>query len=254
MPYILWWFLLGDRILLIVAIGILLQQLYVEVVVVPDYQLKTGILFYKDIMYLGTSSSLRLKQLDSYHNSIVGGHLGIHVTYLKLKKYFFWPGMLKDVRNRVKTYDVCARCKGEHCAYPDLLQPLPIPSQAWQEISMDFIEGLPKSKEKNVIAIIIYKLTKLAHFLPLSHPFSAATVAHLFMDHIYKLHGMPMGFFQIKIISLLAYFGKDYSNPWGKISLWHSLLSQSNGQTKRVKQCLENYLRCMVYLKPTSWV
>lgn len=98
--------------------------------------------------------------------------------------------MLKDVKNWVKSCDVCARYKGEHCAYPGLLKPLPIPSQAWQEAFMDFIERLPKTKGKNVILVVVCRLTKLAHFLPLSHPFSATTVAHLFMENIYRLHGI----------------------------------------------------------------
>lgn len=67
----------------------LIEQLFVEDAAVPGYQLKTGILFYKDRMYVGISTSLRHKLLDSYYNSPIGGQSGIHVTYLKLKKYFF---------------------------------------------------------------------------------------------------------------------------------------------------------------------
>lgn len=86
--------------------------------------------------------------------------------------------------------EACARCKSEHCAYPRLLQPLPIPTQAWQEIDMDFIEGLPESKEETIL-VVICRLTKLAHFFPLTRPFSAPKVAKVFMDHIYKLHAIP---------------------------------------------------------------
>lgn len=113
------------------------------------------------------------------------------MTYLKLKRYFFWLSMLKGVMKWVRSCAVCARCKGEYYVYPGLLQPLPIPFQAWQEVSMDFIEGLSKSKGKNVILVVVCRLIKLAHFLLLSCPFSAVSVAHLFMDKIYKLHGLP---------------------------------------------------------------
>ena len=70
-------------------------------------------------------------------------------------------------------------------------QPLPIPSQHWEEVSMDFITGLPKSKGKSVMMVVIDRLTKYAHFCVLSHPFKASTVATTFMDTIQNLHGNP---------------------------------------------------------------
>jgi hypothetical protein len=72
-----------------------------------------------------------------------------------------------------------------------LLQPLSIPSQHWEEVSMDFITWLPKSKGMSVIMVIIDRLTKYAHFCALSHPFKASTVAIAFMEIVQKLHGSP---------------------------------------------------------------
>ena len=72
-----------------------------------------------------------------------------------------------------------------------LLQPLAIPSQLWEEVSMDFIIGLPKSEGKSVIMVIANKLTNYAHFCALSHPFKASTIATAFMEIVQKLHGSP---------------------------------------------------------------
>ena len=72
-----------------------------------------------------------------------------------------------------------------------LLQPLSIPSQRWEEVSMDFITGLPKSEGKNVIMMVVERLTKYAHFCSLLHPFKASTFATAFMETIQKLHGNP---------------------------------------------------------------
>ena len=72
-----------------------------------------------------------------------------------------------------------------------LLQPLSIPSQRWEEVSMDFITGLPKFEGNNVIMVVVYRLTKYAHFCALSHLCKARTVATTFMDTIQKLHGNP---------------------------------------------------------------
>jgi hypothetical protein len=77
-------------------------------------------------------------------------------------------------------------------AYPVLLQPLPVPRTSWEVISLDFVEGLPLSGAANAILVVVDKFSKFAHFIPLKHPFSAASVACLFMDHIFKLHGMPV--------------------------------------------------------------
>jgi hypothetical protein len=74
---------------------------------------------------------------------------------------------------------------------PGILQPLAIPSQRWEEVSMDFITGLPKSEGKSVIMVIVDRLTKYAHFFALSHPFKASTVATTFMETVQKLHGSP---------------------------------------------------------------
>jgi hypothetical protein len=81
--------------------------------------------------------------------------------------------------------------KGETIKTPGLLQPLAIPSQHWEEVSMDFITGLPKSEGKTVIMVVVDRLTKYAHFFSLSHPFKASTIATTFMETIQKLHGVP---------------------------------------------------------------
>lgn len=81
--------------------------------------------------------------------------------------------------------------KGEHIATPGLLEPIPVPDGAWELITMDFIMGLPRSEGKDVILAVVDKLTKYALFLLLTHPFKAADVATLFLNTVYKLHGLP---------------------------------------------------------------
>nr|GEY58209.1 hypothetical protein [Tanacetum cinerariifolium] len=100
-------------------------------------------------------------------------------------------GIREQVKRFVRECLVCQKCKPDLSAYPGLLQPLPIPKTMWSQISMDFIEGLPKSQGKDVIMVVVNMLSKYAHFIELSHPFTAAYIAQVFLDSIYKLHGLP---------------------------------------------------------------
>jgi hypothetical protein len=86
--------------------------------------------------------------------------------------------------------DVCEHNKGETVKSPGTLQPLLIPPVIWQDISMDFIVVLPKSGHKSVIMVIVDRISKYAHFCALQHPFTSSIVAQLFMDQVFKLHGM----------------------------------------------------------------
>jgi len=99
--------------------------------------------------------------------------------------------MKQDVCTFVAKCDICQHNKGETVKTRVTLQPLPIPHTIWIDVSMDFIVGLPKSRNKSVIMVFVDRLSKYVHLCALQHPFTASTVAHFFMDHIFKLHGMP---------------------------------------------------------------
>nr|GEV90182.1 hypothetical protein [Tanacetum cinerariifolium] len=121
----------------------------------------------------------------------LGGHSRVHVTAKKLADVFFWKGLNKMVKFFVKECNVCQRYKPDLSAYPGLIQPLPIPTHVWSEISIDFIESLPKSQRKSIILVVVDRLSTYAHFMALQHPFSTSDVAKLFLNNIYKLHGLP---------------------------------------------------------------
>jgi hypothetical protein len=99
--------------------------------------------------------------------------------------------MKKDILQFVTECEVCQCNKGEMVKSPGVLQPLPILASLWTEISMDFIVGLPKVRNKSVIMVVVDHLSKYAHFCPLPHPFTLTLIAQVFLDHIFNLHGMP---------------------------------------------------------------
>jgi hypothetical protein len=99
--------------------------------------------------------------------------------------------MKQDVARYVASCSICQQAKSEHIKLPGKLQPLPIPPTAWHTISLDFIECLPKSNKFDSILVVIDKFTKFGHFIPVKHPFTASSIAQVFMDNVYKNHGLP---------------------------------------------------------------
>ena len=108
-----------------------------------------------------------------------------------MKKDFFWDGLKSNIKKFVAEFFIFQKNKVETIKTPGLLQPLSIPIQLWEEISMDFITGLPKSEGRSVIMVVVDRLTKYAHFCALSHPFKEITATTSFMERIQKLHGNP---------------------------------------------------------------
>jgi hypothetical protein len=119
---------------------------------------------------------------------------------------------------------------------------------------MDFIEGLPKSDGYSVILVVVDRLTKFAHFLPVKHPYSAITIAKLFMDNVVKLHGLPQSIVTDRDTVFVSAFWKELFKLY-KVQLNFSTAyhPQTDGQTERVNQCVEMYLRCAVQDSPKQW-
>lgn len=122
----------------------LLQKLAITSPDQNGYSLQQGLIWHQGKIWIGGNSALQTKIIASCHSSALGGHSGIATTYSRLKKNFAWKGTKQDVENFVKQRDVCHHAKHSLQHPMSLLQPLPIPEGVWQDLTMDFIEGLPK--------------------------------------------------------------------------------------------------------------
>ena len=99
--------------------------------------------------------------------------------------------MVRDLKQFVRECDACQWLKSDTCFPASLLQPLAVLDRPWLDNSMDFVEGLPRSEQKSMVFVVVDRFTKYVHFIPLAHPYIVAKVAHLFMQYVFKLQGMP---------------------------------------------------------------
>jgi hypothetical protein len=141
------------------------------------FSLVDGLIRFKSRIWVGHNRLAQQHILQALHSCGIGGRSGIQSTYQCVKSMFVWPKMKQPVTAYVQSCEVCQQAKSEHVKLPGLLQPLPVPNQAWVVVSLDFIEGLPRSSNHNVILVVIDKFSKYAHFIPMAHPFTALQVS-----------------------------------------------------------------------------
>lgn len=221
---------------------------------IGECTVKDGVIRYQGRVWLGNNVLAQQHVLQAVHSSGVGGHSSFQATYYRIRHLFSWPSMKDAVAKFVQECQVCQQAKVEHVKLPGLLQQLAEPTQAWQVVCMDFIEGLPKSQKFDTIIVVIDKYTKYAHFIALAHPFSALTVAQAYLDSVYKLHGLPQGIVsdQDKIFTS-AIWKELFCLSDTKLMMSSSYHLQSDGQSERLNQCLEGFLRCAMNACPRQW-
>ena len=222
---------------------------------VKNYTLQHGLLRYKGRLVIAKNSSLRPAILHTYHDSVIGGHSGFLRTYKRLTGELFWVGMKAEVRKYCEECMTCQRNKTLALSPAGLLTPLEVPKRVWEDITMDFIEGLPKSMGFDVIFVVVDRFSKYAHFLSLKHPFDAKMVAEVFVKEVVRLHGFPQSIVSDRDKIFLSHFWKELFRLAGtKLNRSTAYHPQTDGQTEVVNRSVEIYLRCFCGEKPKDWM
>jgi hypothetical protein len=208
----------------------------------------------KDVIWFGkrlvipTNSDLNEEIFDEAHLSRFSFHPGSTKLYQDLKENFWWSNMKVDIAKYVSECDTCHRMKASHLKSAGVLQPLSIPTWKWDDISMDFIVGLPlTSRKKDSIWVIVDRLTKTAHFIVVHTTYSVQHYAELYIDQIVRLHGIPKTIVSDRGTQFVAYFWEQLHECLGtKLIRSSSYHPQTDGQTERVNQIVEDMLQASI--------
>ncbi|KAG7558942.1 Retrotransposon gag domain [Arabidopsis thaliana x Arabidopsis arenosa] len=215
-----------------------------------DYTLHDGFLF-KDSRLCIPDCSLRLQLISELHNE---GHVGRDRTLQLVTSSYFWPSLRRDVERFVERCVTCQKSKG-HASNAGLYMPLPVPTQPWTDISMDFVLGLPRTQRGfDSIFVVVDRFSKMAHFIPCKKTTDAVQVAILFFREVYRLHGLPCSIVSDRDSRFLGHFWRSLwkllDTSLDMSSAYHP---QSDGQTEVVNRSLGNLLRCLVGEAIRSW-
>ncbi|WVZ93809.1 hypothetical protein U9M48_039764 [Paspalum notatum var. saurae] len=214
-----------------------------------------GTVWYKNRICVPDVDSIKKLILSEAHDTAYSIHPGSTKMYHDLKERFWWYGMKRAVAEYVAVCDTCQRVKAEHQRPAGLLQPLKIPEWKWEEISMDFIVGLSKTqKGYNSIWVVVDRLTKVAHFIPVNTTYSGAKLAELYISRIICLHGVPKQIISDRGSQFTSRFWEQLHDSLdSKLRFSTAYHPQTDGQTERTNQILEDMLRACAIQYGTSW-
>lgn len=226
---------------------------------VDKFVLKEGLLYFKpgdgDRLCIPSSLKLRTQILHDNHDSMTAGHLGRDRTFEVLSRNYYWPGMYRDVSEYVRTCDSCQKVKTPARQPPGLLNPLEIPNQKWQGVSMDFIVGLPMTDAGfDAIMVVVDRLSKMTHLTPMKTTATAEEVANLFFTNIFRLHGLPVSIVSDRDSKFISDFWQSlFAALDVKLKMSTAFHPQTDGQTERMNQFLEQILRNYVDFAGKNW-
>ncbi|WVZ52451.1 hypothetical protein U9M48_003506 [Paspalum notatum var. saurae] len=217
----------------------------------PDFKEdERGTLWYKNRICVPKVDSIRKLILSEAHDTAYSIHPGSTKMYYDLKERFWWPGM----KRAVAKYVACGESENT-VDQRGLLQPLKVPEWKWEEITMDFIVGLPRTqKGYNSIWVVVDRLTKVAHFIPVNITYSGARLVELYISRIVCLHGVPKKIIFDRGSQFTSRFWEQLHDSLDtKLRFSTTYHPQTDGQIERTNQVLEDMLRACAIQYGTSW-
>ena len=225
---------------------------------VKHYSTDSDLLWYhtkRGVRRLYVPASLRTELLRKMHDHALAGHGGVNTTVERVARSFWWPRMRPSIEEYVLSCPDCQQQKPRNTLKPGFLLSLPIPDRIWTDISMDFIVGLPPVRGHDSIYVVVDRLSKYAHFIPCSSTVTAEGVAQLFINHVWKLHGLPKSIITDRDPKFVSAFWRSLMQQLG---IDHNMTTanhpEADGQTERTNRTLVQYLRLYTQQNASNWL
>jgi len=216
------------------------------------WHVEDGLILRGSAIYVPPTSRLLADVLQLAHTA---GHEGVQKTLQRLRLSFAVDHDRRVVRDYVRSCSVCQRNKTDTLHPAGLLQPLEVPSQVWSDISLDFVEGLPKVNGKSIILTVVDRFSKYAHFIALGHPYTASSVARAFFTDIVRLHGFPASIVSDRDPVFTGNVWRDLFKMAGvQLRMSTAFHPQTDGQSEAVNKTIAMYLRCICGDRPRKWL
>ncbi|XP_052189880.1 uncharacterized protein LOC127799697 [Diospyros lotus] len=218
-------------------------------------QRDNGLLLFRGRICVPRDSDIRQRILEEAHRSPYTIHPGATKMYQGLRRQYWWSGMKRSVAEFVSRCLVCQQVKAEHQRPAGLLRPLSVPEWKWERIAMDFVSGLPRSSRGyDSIWVIIDRLTKSAHFLPVKKTYPIHRLAKLYIDEVVRLHGVPASIVSDRDPRFTSRFWEALQSAMGtQLTFSTAFHPQTDGQSERTIRTLEDMLRACVLDFHGSW-
>lgn len=235
--------------------NVLEQKLPADLINPRDYKLIGNTIIRKEKVMVPNNEQIKKKILESRHDSLLAGHPGRYRTLEQVQRHYYWPNMTKWVNNYVDTCEKCQRTKTALQKQRGELQPLPAPQGPWTDVTYNLIVGLPKTNSgHDAILNMVDRHTKRGHFIATDKTVDAKGTAELFSNHVWKLHGLPLRTISDRGPQFNAQFLKElYSILQIEPNFSTAYHPQTDGQSERVNQYIEQYLHLYTSYQQEDW-
>ncbi|KAI3510702.1 hypothetical protein L1887_17835 [Cichorium endivia] len=221
-----------------------------------QFEIKSnGTRYFMNRIWTPIFGGFRKLVMDEAHKSRYSIHPGSDKMYLDLKKLYWWPNMKAEISTYVSKCLTCSKVKAEYQKPFGLLQQLEIPKWKWEQISMDFITKLPRTSSGcDTIWVIVDRLTKSAHFLPIKETDKMEKMTKIYLKEIVRMHGVPMSIISDRDSRFTSRFSQSLQKALGtRLNMSTAYHPQTDGQSERTIQTLEDMLRACIIDFGNAW-
>jgi hypothetical protein len=219
-----------------------------------EWKLEEGLVLKDGKVYVPKDEKLQMDIIQLHHDTPVAGHGGQWKTVKLVTRNYWWPGVTKQIQRYVEGCDLCQPNKNRPVPPAGKLMPNQVPEKPWAHISTNFIVKLPESQGNDSILVVCDRFSKMAHFIPTTEMTTAKGLAKLFRDNVWKLHGLPESIISDRGPQFTAEFMKELNSMLGiQTKLSTAYHPQTDGQTERINQDLEQYLRSFIDHRQLDW-